>query len=467
MSSYSVISPEILAKIEEIVGTTNVTNDSDKMYPYSHDEEGDPHYQKLPEAVAWAESTDQVSQLIKLANEAHFPVTPRGAGTGLAAGAAPLLGGLVLSLEKMNKILEVNEDHLFVIAQAGALTEEVQKAALAKGLFYAGDPCSGDSCSIGGNVATNAGGNKAVKYGTTREQVLEIEVVNPLGEVVRLGGRIAKTSTGYALKHLIIGSEGTLGIITEVTLKLLPNPVEVMDFLVVFPEVPVAISTVGKILKAGIDPTCLEFMDNEAVKSVERYLGEKLPHGENGHYLIVQVEGKDETDLEDKAIALDELCTECGAIAVLVADPKKIWQARKDFAEAVRAESLIHNKEDVVVPIDKIPELMEISQQIGERYGLVTRTASHAGDGNTHLLILKNDTPDEEWEELSRKFQTDLYEAVYRLGGKMSGEHGIGAKRQTWMEQFTPQAELQMMQAIKKGLDPNHILNPNKIFKLS
>lgn len=462
---YIKVNDEILAKLQAIVGSENVLVDAEKMQPYAHDEVTDPAYHHMPEAVVFAETTEQVAAVVTLANEYKFPVVPRGAGTGLACGAVTTYGGIVLSLEKMNKILEINEEALYVVVEPGVRTSELQKAVEEKGLFYAGDPCSGDSCFIGGNIATNAGGNRAVKYGTTRHQVYSVEVVNPTGKIVTLGARLKKQSTGYCMDQLIIGSEGTLGIITKATLKLLPKPENVLDLLAIFDDPSDAIGTVNKIIKGGILPTCVEYMDNITIKSVERYLGTKLQGSDNGNYLIVEVEGINEDDLDDKAIKMDEICSENGASDVLVADHDKIWESRKAFAEAVRAESLIVSKEDVVVPVDREPELFAEILRLADKYGLVTRIAAHAGDGNIHLNILKQSHEDtEEWYSRINQNQQELYKFIYTLGGRLSGEHGIGYKRKALMEEFTDPDELAMMKAIKKALDPNNILNPGKIF---
>lgn len=464
---YTKINADILSKLEAIVGAENVMTDAEKMQPYSHDEVTDPTYHHLPEAVVFAETTEQVAAVVTLANECHFPVVPRGAGTGLVCGAVTVYGGIVLSLEKMNKIVEINEDAMYVVVEPGVRTSDLQAAVEEKGLFYAGDPCSGDSCFIGGNIATNAGGNRAVKYGTTRHQVYDIEVVNPTGKIVSLGARLKKQSTGYCMDQLIIGSEGTLGIITKATLKLLPKPENVMDLLAIFDNPADAIGTVNKIIKGGITPTCVEYMDNITIKSVERYLGTKLQGSDTGNYLIVEVEGLNEDDLDEKAMKMDEICSENGASDVLVADHDKIWESRKAFAEAVRAESIIVCKEDVVVPVDREPELFAEILRLAEKYQLVTRIAAHAGDGNIHLNILKQPEEDhDEWYARVEANQQELYKFIYQLGGRLSGEHGIGYKRKDLMAEFTNPDELAMMKAIKKALDPNNILNPGKILDI-
>ena len=464
MAKYNQVTADIISKLRELLGGKQVVTDRSIIEPYSHDEVPDSHYAHMPDAVVFPETTEQVAAVVKFANEYLIPVVPRGAGTGLACGAVPTLGGIVLSLEKMDKVLEINADSLYIIVEPGVRTDDIQKAVKSEGLFYAGDPCSGDSCFIGGNVATNAGGNKAVKYGTTRHQVYSLEVVMPTGEITTLGGRLEKNTTGYNLEQLIIGSEGTLGIITKITLKLKPLPKHVIDLLAIFPDVESAIAIVSKVIKAGITPTCVEFMDTITIQSIERFLNEKLPNSDIGNYIIIQVEADTEDELDNKSILLDELCTTNGALSVLVADSQKIWRARKSFGEALRAESLIVAKEDIVVPVDQIAKMMHEIARMRETYGLITRTASHAGDGNIHLNILKGQTPDGEWDDKIEKFQHDLYSTVYRLGGKLSGEHGIGFKRKALMAEFTSSVELAAMRAIKKALDPKLILNPGKIF---
>lgn len=459
---YNKLSDEIIAKLQALVGVQNVVTDAGQMEIYSHDEVTDPAYHHMPEAVVFAENAQQVAAVVKLANEYIFPVVPRGAGTGLACGAVPIYGGVVLSLEKMNKIIEVNADAMYAVVEPGVRTSDLQAAAEAKGAFYAGDPCSGDSCFIGGNVATNAGGNRAVKYGTTRHQVYAVEVVSPTGKIVQLGARLQKQTTGYCLEQLIIGSEGTLGIITQITVKLLPLPKYSMDLLAVFESPEDAIGTVNKLIMAGI-----KYMDNITIKSVERYLGTTLQGSDKGNYLIVEVEGTSEDDLDEKACTMDEICSENGAGDVLLAEHDKIWQARKAFAEAVRAESLIVCKEDVVCPVDHEPALLAEILRLADKYQLVTRIASHAGDGNIHLNILKQEQENyADWDARVKANQQELYRFIYAHGGRLSGEHGIGYKRKQLMEEFTNPDELEMMRVIKKALDSNNILNPGKIFDI-
>lgn len=463
MVKYNPVTEKVIAELCNIVGEKYVWTSSDKLENYAHDEVTDPKYVKMPEVVVLPENAQQIAEIVKLANRELIPIVPRGAGTGLACAAVPFKGGIVLSVERMNKILEIDIDNLFMVTEPGCTTEEIQKAANKAGYLYAGDPCSGDSSFIGGNVATNAGGNKAVKYGTTRRQIYGVEVVTPEGDIVTLGGKCVKDATGYSLVNLMIGSEGTLGVITKVYLKLMPLPKAEIDLLAIFPDLTSAIGVVPKVMSAGITPTCVEFMDNETIKCCEEFLREKQPHSDKGYYIIIKLEGETDELLEEQCATIDELCSDNGAFAVLVADPTKIWKARKAFAEADRARSLVFSMEDIVVPMTSIPPAIETIAQIGLKYGVTMHCAGHAADGNIHVNILKEKMTDEEWNEKLPALQDELYTMVYSLGGKLSGEHGIGYKRVKLLEKYADPTELKMMKAIKQALDPNLIMNPGKV----
>ena len=431
-----------IVKDEERVLTGDFINEE-----YSHDELGGTS--SYPDVVVRAKSPEEIAAIMKYAYEHTIPVTPRGAGTGLVGSSVAIEHGILSDTTLLNHILVLDEDNLSVTVECGVLLMELGAYVEEHDFFYPPDPGE-KSATIGGNISTNAGGMRAVKYGVTRDYVMGLEVVLPNGEITQFGGKVVKNSSGYDLKDQIIGSEGTQGIITKATLKLLPKPRYKLDLLAVFDDTAASIGVVNKIIKAGITPTCVEFMDNITIKSVERYLNETLQGSDTGNYLIVEVEGTSEDDLDDKAIVLDELCTASGASSVLVADPARIWQARKAFAEAVRAESLIVCKEDVVVPVDQEPRLLARILELARKYGLITRIASHAGDGNIHLNILKNeDLTYEQWEEKISENQQELYRFIYQLGGRLSGEHGIGSKRKALMEEFTNPDELAMMRSIQ------------------
>ena len=400
--------------------------------------------------------------MVQLANKFLVPITVRSAGTSLAGGAIPVCGGIVLLMERLNQILELNTEAMYMIVEAGVLTKTIQEAANAQGLLYAGDPCSSDSCLIGGNIATNAGGNKAVRYGTTRDQVYEIEVVTPTGDIVNLGARLKKKSTGYCLEQLIMGAEGTLGIITKATLKLQPLPPFRFDLLAIFTEVEQAIDIVPKVIKAGITPTSVEFMDNSFVRSTNDYCETRLPHYEDGNYVIITIETFNEDELDVKMELLDTLCSENGAAEVLEAD-ERVWRLRRNCQESVRVISLVSITDDVVVPIDKVAEAIKFVRVTGEKYPFQVMTMAHAGDGNLHFVLCKGSLTDEVWETEVAKFHAEVYEYAYNIGGRLSGEHGIGIKKLAEMATYTPAGELEIMKTIKKALDPHNILNPNKI----
>ena len=469
MHSYQPVTKQILKKLQAIVGERYATDDFEKLEMYKTDEEANPIYHHKPEAVVFPASTEEVSEIMKLADEYRIPVTPRSGGTGLAGGAIPVYGGILLVFERMNKILEINDSALYIRVQAGTQTLDIQNAAKSHGLLYAGDPCSSDAgCEIGGNIATNAGGNKAVRYGTTRQQVYSIKVVMANGDIVEFGARLAKKSTGYAMEQLIIGSEGTLGIITEATLRLQALPPKTSDLLAIFTNMDSALNLPNKILKVGINPMSIEFMDTKCIGLCAKNLKIDLPYADkNGIYVIVTIDGFSEEELDWKMEKIDELCTENGAEELLIADEARIWRARRNIAEATRIESMVFYAEDIVVPVDQISILMKKLFELEEKFKMRTMTAAHIGDGNIHVHIMKCDTPDDIWNDKIDKFHHDLYSAVYHLGGRLSGEHGIGSKKIKEMEKFTTPEELKYMKMIKKTLDPKGILNPGKIFILS
>lgn len=465
---YNKITGEILEQLKNIVGFGNVVVDQEKMDVYAHDEVSEEMWKRMPEVVVKAENTRQISEIMKLANREMVPVTPRGAGTGLSAGAVPMLGGILLSTEKMNKILELDKENMFMVAEPGVTTGEVQKTAMEAGFLYAGDPCSADSSFIGGNVAENAGGNKAVKYGTTSRHVYGMEVVLPNGDVTTLGGKCVKDVTGYDLIHLIVGSEGTLGIVTKVYLKLMPRPKYVADLLVPFADMQTAIDVVPKIMgNGGIIPTCLEFMDSTSIKAAEKYLNQKLPYSDAGAYIIIEVDGTSETQVEDDYATIGKLCQDNGALEVFVADnmstQERIWKARKCFAEALRLVSPVYCMEDIVVPINNIPKALAEIENIAKKYNVKIPCCGHAGDGNIHATLLKEDMDEATWHDIKEKVLEQVYSVTYSLGGNLSGEHGIGAKRKDALAKFMDPIQLNMIQSIKKAMDPNLILNPGKI----
>ena len=465
MKTYAPVTEEVIEALKGVVGAEYVMTAAETLEHYQTDEETDPRKFHKPEVVVKPASAQEIAEIMKLANKFDVPVTVRSAGTSLADGAIPVCGGIVLLMERLNKIIELNTEGMYLVTEAGVPTIEVQRVANEAGYLYAGDPCSADSCLIGGNLATNAGGNYAVRYGTTRDQVHEIEFVSPTGEIIEVGARLKKCSTGYCLEQLIMGSEGTLGIITKATLKLLPLCPYKLDILAIFTELDKAIGVVPNLIKAGLNPTSVEFMDNGYVRSASDYCELKLPHYEDGYYVIITVETFNEEELESEMEQLDEICTESGATDVLEAD-ERVWTIRRNCLESTRVLSLISTSDDLVVPVDKIAECIEHLNEVSKKYSFKLLCLAHAGDGNLHFQILKCDLSEEEWEKQLSEFHAEAYAYVYSLGGRLSGEHGIGAKKLPAMEKYTDPVEMKMMRAIKAALDPKGILNPGKVFNV-
>lgn len=465
MKMYNQVTEEVVDALKAAVGVEHVFTDQESLDKYKTDEETDSRFFHTPEVVVAPVSAEEVAAVMKIANKYIVPVTPRGAGTSVSCGAIAVCGGIVLLMERMDKIVEINADGMYMIVEAGVRTVEIQQKANEKGLLYAGDPCSSDSCLIGGNIATNAGGNKAVRYGTTRNQVYSVEVVTPTGDIVELGARLKKKSTGYCLEQLIMGSEGTLGIITKATLKLLPLAPYRLDVLAIFTDVEKATGIVPILVKAGLNPTSVEFMDNSFVRSSSDFSELRLPHYEDGSYVIITVETFNEDELDSKMEQLDELCNANGATDVLEADDR-VWTIRRNCLESTRILSKVSTSDDLVVPVNKIASTINHLTAVAKNYPFRVFTLAHAGDGNLHFQILKGEMTDVDWENALANFHAEVYPYIYSLGGRISGEHGIGSKKVEPMEKYTNKIEMKMMKEIKKALDPNNVLNPGKVFNM-
>jgi len=469
--TYHRLTPEITAELKGIVGRKNVITSEDKLAAYSHDETPS-EYAHFPEVVVLPRTVEEISSIIKLANRELIPVTPRAGGTGLSGGAIPVYGGILLSVERMNRILEIDYENMMVVVEPGVVTSEINVPLIEKGLFYAGYPMSLESCFIGGNIAEDAGGGKAVKYGVTSRYVMGLELVTPTGDIVQLGGKLVKDVTGYNLKQLVVGSEGTLGIVTKIILKLIPLPKSVVDLLVLFEDTESAIRLVPRIMmETGITPTSIEYMDQLSVKTSCEHLNEHLPYEEAGAMLLIEVDGNRQEVVEADAEAIGELCLDNGAIEVYVADNfttrERVWNVRKNMNEALRVVSPVMTDEDTVVPVEKIPVFVKGVERISGKYGVVITNFGHAGDGNLHPTLLKDpDWSMEKWHEIEKQVLKEMYHLCRELGGKISGEHGIGCKRKPYLDIVTSEAEIEMMRKIKKALDPNNIMNPGKIFDL-
>lgn len=432
---------------------------------YSHDELAG--IKKMPDVVLKVKSTEEVSKIMKYAFEHTIPVTPRGSGTGLVGAAVPVLGGIVIDMTLMNNILELDEENLTLTVEPGVLLMEIAKYVEDNGLFYPPDPGE-KTATIGGNISTNAGGMRAVKYGVTRDYVRGLEVVLPNGEIVNFGGKVVKNSSGYSLKDLIVGSEGTLGIVTKAILKLLPHPDKTLSLLVPFPNLDMAIETVPKIIKAKVIPTAVEFMERDVILASEQYLGKKFPDHASGSYLLLTFDGKDKKEIEDTYDYVAKICLDCGALDVLISDTEErqtsIWQARGSFLEAIKGSTTDMDEVDVVVPRNKVAEFVKFTNQLEKTIGIRIRSFGHAGDGNLHVYILKDELDEATWKEKLNKAMDEMYKKSNELAGKVSGEHGIGYAKMPYLEKAVSEESLTLMRGIKSAFDPKDILNPQKLF---
>lgn len=425
----------------------------------------------MPELAVQPRSTEEVAKIVKICYENNIPVTPRGAGTGLAGGAVPICGGVLIDLSKMNRILSYDMENFVVNIEAGVLLNDLAEDCTSRGMLYPPDPGEKFAC-VGGNVATNAGGMRAVKYGATRDYVRAMTVVLPTGEITKLGATVSKTSSGYSLLNLMIGSEGTLGIITELTLKIIPAPKEVASLIIPYEDLNTALSTVPKFKMAHMNPQAIEFMEREIVLASERYVGkavfpQELEGVEIGAYLLVTLDGNSREEVDGLVEQAAELVLEAGALDVLVADtPSKIkdaWAARSSFLEAIMEETKLLDECDVVVPVNKIAAYLDFVNKAGEECGLTIKSFGHAGDGNLHIYQCSNDLTKEVFKERVEKFFEIIYKEATDCGGLVSGEHGIGSGKIKYLIDSVGDTNMALMEGIKKVFDPKMILNPGKV----
>jgi len=461
---------EIIEELRQIVGRGNVITDEEKLETYSHDETDAHEYGHMPDAVVYPVSTEETALVVKLANRELVPITPRGAGSGLSGGAIPEYGGIVVSLERMNRLLEVDRENMAAVVEAGMITNDFATAVETQGLFFAGYPMSLQTCVIGGNIAENAGGGKAVKYGVTGRYVLGLTLVTPQGEIVELGGKLAKDVTGYDLKSLVIGSEGTLGIVTRAIIRLIGNPRAKSDLLALFKSSKEAIDLVPDILCRGITPTSIEFMDKLSVQTSCKYLNETLPYENCGAMLLIELDGSDPAQVESDLVETGKLCENRGALEVYVAEDRnnieRIWSVRRNIAEAFKVYSPVQSIEDIVVPVSLIPAMIPELERLGNKYGMQIPCYGHAGDGNLHATLVKDPAMSmDDWHKNEKACLWELYEITKKAGGKISGEHGIGIKRREFFKDLVSPVELELMKAVKRAWDPNNIMNPGKIFE--
>ena len=458
-----------LESFKKIVGEKNVYTDQDSLNHYAHDETENIHYP--PEIVIKPRTAEEISAILKICNEYLIPVTPRGAGTGLSGGAIPHFGGVLLSLERMNSILEIDERNLQVITEPGVITEVLQNAVKEKGLFYPPDPSSRGSCFIGGNIAENSGGPKAVKYGVVKDYVLNLEVVLANGEIIWTGANVLKNSTGYNLTQLMVGSEGTLGIVTKIVLKLIPHPKYELLMLVPFSNLEKAGEAVSAIFRAGFTPSALELIEIDALKIVSKMVdSHSVPVTDDiAAHLIIEVDGNHEETLMKEMEAISELLLQYDAGEILFADDAQqkaeLWKLRRRVAEAVKMDGFLI-EEDVVVPRASLPTLILGVKELARKNDFQAVCYGHAGDGNLHIRIKKKGVTGSFSDPHMVKNLRDLFILVKNLGGTISGEHGIGLIQKKFLDIVFSFTHIKLMRNIKQVFDPNNILNPGKIFDI-
>lgn len=440
--------------------------DQENFEKYGHDETEDLVY--FPEIVLKPETPEEVSKILAYCNANHIPVTPSGARTGLSGGSLPVHKGIALSMEKFNRILHIDENNHQVTTEPAVITEVLQNTLKEKGLFYPPDPASKGSCFIGGNISENSGGPKAVKYGVTKDYVLNLEIVLPTGEIIWTGANVLKNATGYNLTQLIVGSEGTLAVITKIVLRLIPHPTKDLLLLVPFFDAEKACEAVAAIFKAGITPSGMEFMERDALVYTQEFTGDYSIEVKENHaaHLLIEVDGFDSDILmgecEKIMSVLENFETDEILFAESEAQKNSLWSLRRKAGEAVKSQS-IYKEEDTVVPRFELPKLLHHVKAIGKKYNLHSVCYGHAGDGNLHVNILKGNLSDAEWEIELPKAIREIFTEVVNLGGTLSGEHGIGLVQKGYMDIAFPEVSLQLMRNIKNVFDPNGILNPGKI----
>ena len=465
-SIYSSINSEDILYFKNITDDKSVLYDEENLKIYGHDETEDLQFN--PEVVLKPKNTSEISNILKYCNERKIPVTVRGAGTGLSGGALPVCKGVILSTERLNKIIEIDERNLQATVETGVVTEVFQNAEKEKGLFYPPDPSSKGSCFLGGNLGESSGGPKAVKYGVTKDYVLNLEVVLANGDVIWTGANVLKNATGYNLTQLLIGSEGTLGIITKIVFKLIPHPTTDLLMLVPFKKMEQAAEAVSDIFRAGITPSAMEFLERDAIEWTLKYVDASVPLSDDDKaHLLIEVDGNDQETLFKDCEKINEVLDKYDIGEVYFADSadqkEELWKVRRRVGEAVKSHS-VYKEEDTVVPRAELPILLKGVKEIGTKYGFKSVCYGHAGDGNLHINIVKDGMTDQQWGEELPKGITEIFELCKELKGTISGEHGIGLVQKNYMSIVFSKVELELMKGIKNVFDPNGILNPSKIF---
>ena len=463
---FKKINDDDLYFFRSLIRTENVLSDNESLINYSHDETEDLSF--LPEAILKPASAQEISSILRYCNEKNICITPRGAGTGLSGGALPVFGGVILSSERLNQILLIDERNHQVTVEPGVITEVLQNAVREKGLFYPPDPASRGSCFIGGNIAENSGGPRAVKYGVVKDYVLNLEVVLASGEIIWTGANVLKNATGYNLTQLIVGSEGTLCIVTKIVLRLIPHPAHDLLVLVPFRRATEACAAVNAIFMAGIVPSAMEFMERDAIVWTMKFVGTgniSLADDTEAH-LLIEVDGSELDQLYQAMEKITRVLESFDVGDILMAESAQqksdLWRLRRSVAEAVKANS-VYKEEDTVVPRAELPALLAGVKEIGKKFGFQSVCYGHAGDGNLHVNIIKGNLDDKVWKKTLPKAIREIFSLCVKLGGTISGEHGIGWIQKPYMDIVFNDVQLDLIRKIKKTFDPKGILNPGKI----
>jgi len=432
------------------------------MICYSYDAT---RIERLPDALLMPKTREEVASILGIANSEKIPVIPRGAGSGFAGGSVPARGGIILSLQRMDKIIEVNRNDFYIVAEPGVVTRNIQKAAEAEGLFYPPDPSSVNFCTIGGNISTGAGGARGVKYGTTKDYVMGLEVVLPTGDIIFTGTRAPRSVAGYDLTRLLVGSEGTLGVITKAILKLIPLPEKTVTVAAIFGSIHDAIAAIDHIIMSGVRPSVIEFMDNSSISVVRELLPESVR--EKGEAMVISEVDGPGTQVEEGLHRIEDICRKSGAVIVSAArtpqEREKLWTARRSVSPALYKINPTKINEDIVVPRSKLSDLMNEIGKIASTNKVQIVSFGHAGDGNIHINVMTDDKNEEEFKR-AKKSVHELFEVTLRLGGSISGEHGIGMTKAPFLPMEVSDKVIGIMKGIKQTFDPNNILNPGKIW---
>lgn len=463
--NYNKVDNNCIAFLKTIFDESSILVGNEIGSDYGKDELGTIH--NMPEVVVFATSKEQISSVLKYANENIIPVVARGSGTGLVGSCVPLHGGIVVDTTRMNHILELDEANLSLTVEPGVLLMDIYSYVEPRGYFYAPDPGE-KTATIGGNISTNAGGMRAVKYGTTRDWVLALEVVLPNGSIETFGRKVVKDSNGYSLKHLIIGSEGTLGIITKAVLKLIPKPNETISLLVPFNSNDEGLDAVPSIIKAKVNPTAIEFFERNTLKFSEQFLGRKFPDTKSDSYILLTFEGHDKAELERNYKIAAELClNELGALDAYLVDTQErkdsVWKSRGAFLEAIKASTPSLDECDVVVPRSEVANFIKYTYELSKKYNIRIPSFGHAGDGNLHIYICQDNLDDNTFKNTLEKVFEEMYNQAKLVGGLVSGEHGIGYAKKKYMKNVLGDTQVNLMKGIKLVFDPNNILNPGKL----